>query len=316
MKIFHRYAKQKVLRPTKGDLINELQLYNTMGTFGTMVNDWNDADICYVRANPNVFRQCKSPKIYFGVPYHHLSFKRADAIAVFSDEWKRRLLAREEVAGCPGIKVKKVIVIDQPVAPMFKPLQDHPRTKMFRKQLGGGFIIGHFGKMRHNRSPYALMSMLPELKKEYPQINVVYSDVSGLKSPHINKRGPFDYKDMPYVLSACDMLYMGSWGYSGDFSGALRTKEGMACGVNHILPKWKARVEEFGKDYPYYHDWKRVANGKYPGRIRKQIRNAISLAIEDPGLRMKTGLEMIKRAKRYSVEASAKKMKKDFEALL
>lgn len=153
MKIFHRYAKQKVLRPIKGDLINELQLYNTMGTFGTMVNDPKKADICYVRANPDVFRKCPSPKIYFGVPYHHLSFKRADAIAVFSDEWKRRLLAGEEVAGNPGYKPKKVIVIDQPVAPMFKPLQDHPKTKAFRKQMGGGFIIGHFGKMRHNRTP-------------------------------------------------------------------------------------------------------------------------------------------------------------------
>lgn len=325
MRIFYQFGNQP-LKPDAGDQINELQLCKSMKRVGTIVP--KDADIYYVRANAKLFLSLPSPKIWFASPYNTRCFNQADAIATFSDEWTRRLRLRVPTGGSKRERLKYVFTVNQPVDPAFKPMKNHARTQAIRKKMGGEFIIGHFGTMRFNRVPTTLMKLLPSLKKDYPQLNVVFSDTTGFNTKGLIKQMSFPYTDMPYVLNACDMLIFttcprvgvnGNNGKdpSGNFSGLLRSKEGMMCGVPHILPSWPARVEEFGPKYEFYHDYVPCKDGLYPPRIRHQIRDLIVKGIEDDSLRKRVGKRLVNRARaRYTVGACARKLDQDFRRVI
>lgn len=302
------------MEPTKGDFINELQIIRAMKTFATVTTDpMEKADVYYTRGCQKLFLTLPRPKVYVASPYNKTCYDAADAIATLSTEWTRRLLTgtHEPLNGEPV--TKPVITIQQVLPPEFRPLQDHPKTKQIRKELGGGFIIGQFGKMRPTNYPHSFLKLLPKIKKEHPEINVVFSDTCGISSKEI-KQQHFPYKMMPHVLSACDLLLFPYWCAAGHFSGALRVKEAMACGVPIVSAKFKAREEELGEGYEFFHPVVEDKQHKAES-VLHGLHNAITKAIEDTELRAKVGKRLAKRAEFYSIANSAKRMKADFESL-
>ena len=196
---------------------------------------------------------------------------------------------------------------------MFKPRQNSLRTKKMRRALGEGFIIGHFGKMRPTNFPHTFLKILPALKQKYPDINVVFSDLTGIKSKLI-KKYKVPYHFMPYALSACDLLLFPYWSAAGHYSGALRIKEAMACGVPIISCNFKARQEELGKNYEFFTG----VHGKRHStpQATEEMFNIISEAIENDRLRRDVGKKLFKRSKFYYLTPSAKRLENDFSKVI
>ena len=316
MKIFHRYSNVPDLTPIRGDFINELNILKAIKTFAQVTNNPKEkCDLYYVRHNSSLFKSLPHPKVYFASPYDQDSFNRADAIATFSSEWTRRL--KEGIpytAGC-NIKINKPIITLQQVIDdsLFMPMQGHLKTKKIRRMFGNGFIIGHFGKMRPTNFPHTFLKILPELKKKYPHINVIFSDKTGVESSLI-KQFSFSYNDMPYALSACDLLLFPYWAAAGHYSGALRTKEALACGVPITSPRFVAREEELGKDYELFYP----IGGKNHFRkdVTKGLLDIISLMIENDGLRKSIGQRLYQRSKYYGIKVSGERIERDFEKVI
>jgi len=322
MKIFHRYSNSPNLTYTRGDYISELNILKAMKKFAYVdSNPTTKHDLYYVRSNAKLFKKLPHPKIYFASPYDYASFKQADAIVTFSKEWTRRL--KEGVpntAGCSMRITNPIITLQQVIDDsLFKPMQSSYMTKKLRNVFGkeDDFIIGHFGKMRPTNFPHTFLKVLPMLKKEHPNIKILFSDIAGIPSKYLKssiKQFKFEYHKIPYALSACDLLLFPYWSAAGRYSGALRIKEAMACGVPIVTAKFEARVEELGNDYPYYtgifgkkHSTKEAINDMF---------NIISKAIEDNDLRKQTGIEISNRSKFYGIIPSAKRIETDFKQVI
>jgi glycosyltransferase involved in cell wall biosynthesis len=317
VKIFYQYAKAKTLTPDRGDFINEINIIKALKRFSTVIyaNRSVKCDVHYVRANPTLFKKLPNPKVYFASPYNKIAFRQADAIATFSQAWTDRLRAGKYTAGCEEKITKPIITLHQVIdTDFFKPYnKSNLKVKKIRRHLGGGFIIGQFGKMRNTNFPHTFLKILPKLKKEYPDINVVFSDKTGITS-NLIKECHFPYDQMPYVLSACDLLLFPYWASAGHFSGALRTKEAMACGVPITSPRFDARVEEFGEDYPFFYP--AGIKEHYRSDVMKGMYDVISLAIEDEKLRKDVGKTIRSRSEFYSIEQASKRIQQDFNKVV
>ncbi len=317
MRVFHRYANYtyKDLTPTRGDFINELGLRAAIKQFGTVVNDHHrGADLYLMRGlrGRKLFMKLPHPKVYKG-PYDAKIYAAADAILTPSSEWTKRLRngTHTPLRGTPC--KTKVITIHQFVLPQFKPLQHHPTTKEIRERLGGGFIIGQFGGIRNTNYPHVFLDALPRLRKKYPHLNVVFSDEKLEMIDGITRHN-FPYAMMPHVLSACDMVLYSERTDQGHFCGSLKIKEAMACGVPVLSPRYRAREEEMGTDYEFFHPWFR--NVKRRPEVADSIFDLVSLAIEDEELRLAVGQRLIQRAEFFSLKQGARRLEKSFKNLI
>jgi len=316
MKIFYQYSSAKKMTPTRGDFISELNILKAISRFADItINERDKCDLYYVRSNPRLFKILSHPKIYFASPYNKICFRQADAIATFSKEWTKRLKQGiPNTAGCSTKISKPIITLQQVIDDkMFFPRQSKPRTKKIRKTFDGEFVIGHFGKMRPTNFPHTFLKILPRLKKLYPGLKVVFSDLSGINAKGI-MRYKVPYHFIPNTLSACDLLLFPYWSAAGRYSGALRIKEAMACGVPIITAKFEARVEELGEDYPYY----TKIFGKKHSTIEAQddMFEVISRAIDDDKLREDTADKIYQRSKKYFIDPSTKRIEKDFRQVI
>ena len=271
-------------------------------------------DMHYVRNNPKLFRKLPGKKIFFVSPYYKKVFAQADGIASLTKEWTRRLRNGVTTHGYPAkYRNDKVWTFHQTVNSMFKPLRDHPKTQKIRKSIGGRFIIGHFGSLRRSCYPYSFLKILPDIQKKYPGVRVMFSTKKAANTHNISDKSiiekPFGYNDMPYAISACDLILYNFRGTDGHFIGSMKILEAMACGVPVLSPRFTAREEELGKDYELFYDF--VENGGYFGsKIEKQMKNLIIGLIEDEKNRERVGKRLLKRVKFYQMKESRKRLKK------
>jgi len=277
-------------------------------------------DAYYVRNNPKLFRKLKGKKIYYASPFNKKCFNQANAITTHTDSLTKRLRNGIDTHGYPkNYKNDNVYTFHQIVDPMFKPLQDHPRTKKIRESLGGGFIMGHFGALRKSCFPYSFSKILPNIKKEYPEVNVVFSTKKSQNCPdllnrHIKERS-FSYEDMPYAISACDLILYNFRGTDGHFVGSMKILEAMSCGVPVFSPRFDARVEELGEDYEMFHSFS-ANGGRFLAKIEKEMKHKLLAFIEDGGLRKRLREKVLERAKFYQMMRSKKRLKKTMGEIL
>lgn len=347
MKIFCQCLGKKTIEPNRGDFITEFQLMNGLRQFADVYysgrkfdehflessNNYKKTllerareqkyDAYYVRNNPKFFNsitKSMGKKIYFFSPYDKKAFQGADAIASLTQSFTDRLRNGIDTHGYPkNFKCDKVYTLHQVVSERFRPLQDHPKTKIFRENFGGGFIIGHFGALRRSCFPYSFSKILPEIKKEHPEVSVVFSTKKSQNCPDlINKNIKecgFSYKDMPYAISACDLILYNFRGTDGHFVGSMKILEAIACGVPVLSPRFDAREEELGKNYELFHDFS-ANGGRFSAKIEKEMKNKIIGLIEDKDQQKRLSKYVHERAKFHQMVKSAKRLKKTMEEIL
>ena len=314
MKVWWKYSGAEELLPTKGDHITEINSIKAVSEFADVIYGGtppSDCDVYYLRACPKALPDIPEdkPVIYFASPYLEECYERADMITTFTDAWTNRLRKGINIAGFPdGLTHKNVRTIHQTVDEMFKPYKDHERTLEIREQMGGKFVLGHFGTVRQGSYPKFLLNIIDQLKTYRPEISIVFAG-DGIEHPHIKKM-KFDYKDMPYALSACDLVMYNVWRDSGNIGGSLKILEAMTCGTPVICPNFDARKEELGEDYPLMYDWKNMDTGS------GEMLYKIMLAVRDEELMKDLSANLIKRSKFYSLEWSAKRLKRLFESVM
>lgn len=304
MKVYWQYAAVGSLKPTRGDYITELNSITAVSKFADVVYGGPpppDCDVYYVRANPKRFNQIPKgkTKFYFASPYDKSCFDQATNIITFTNPWTKRLHNGVGINGAPdGVKYKKAVTTLQTLDPRFMPCRRQLLTRQIRKQIGGKFIIGHFGAVRKSCYPRTLLRIIDKLKKSR-DVSIVYG---GGNVPHKHiKHMTFDYKQMPYALSACDLILYNMYTDAGNWAGSMKTLEAMACGVPVIAPRLEARVEEFGKNYKLFYPWR--------GRkdYSKKMLERILWAIDNPDEMKVISNTLIKRAKKYSIKESSKR---------
>lgn len=310
-KIYYLLGNRRKLYPLKsGDVINETNIIRAMSKyfdvyynnqlFKPNLKDFGIKDIPivipkkgiydlhYVRNNPNIFQKLPSPKIWFASPYIRSCYKTANIVSTLTDPWTNNL-KNYKPSNYWGtlykgniVQPRKIITINQVIGNQYSPKQGHSKTNYYRKLFGNGFIIGHFGRVSNSCYPHSLIEILPKLKQKYPLINVVFSGniQVPIKSPHIKVYPYIKYDDMPYVISACDLILFNHRTTSGHYAGSVKGLEAMMCKVPVLSPRFDARVLEFGEDYPLFYPYHNN-NGRFPIKTEEKMVELISDIIEN-----------------------------------
>ena len=287
-RIYALLGSHAAIRYDNGDRINELRFLNVLSRFGDVfyngrsfvrgaaeagggdriaTPDRGDYDLVYVRGNAEVFTAAPGPKIYLGLPYSRAAFEAADAVAVTTQPWK---LALEAPSGAARERwdldryydretftpPRSVIHIEQSIDERFDPsCVADPRTDDFKVRFGWGFTIAYMGRLHDNSLPYALMAATPKLRAAYPDLNIVMAGPSKVEwaGRGVNYVGRIGYGEMPYAISACDMMVY-DHDETGHWLGAGKVLDALACGVPVLCRRHEARVEQLGADYPLFFD--------------------------------------------------------------
>ncbi len=351
LKIYYLLSKTAPIRPISGDSIAEISIikalskkydvyYNgeyfnpILGNYG-LTKDYiksptNDYDLYIVRNNPEIFKKLPNPKIYFATPFEQECFKESDALYTFTDSWTEGLKSGYDFpynAYPEGYKTNKAITINQVVDDIFRNKKNHYKTKKIRKDMGGQFIIGHFGRIANSCYPYSFLVVLKKLKKKYPRLNVVFC---GNKKPviefgkkHNIKVMNFRYSDMPYAISACDLILYNYRDGQGHIAGSMKVLEAMACGVPILCPRYDARIEELGSDYELFYQYEDICptnaepkQDRFSVKVEREMIKLIERSIKDPQWLDDIGYKISKRAKYYSIDESSERLKKTIDKVI
>ncbi|MFA7717952.1 MAG: glycosyltransferase [Candidatus Absconditabacterales bacterium] len=292
-------------------------LINYSGFPVTRVTD--DYDMYYVRMNPNVFRAIPAgkPKLWFATPYDKYCYQHATAVVTPTEIWAQWLREGKEAnhSHLDLPKTPNALSIHQVVGNQFVPLQCSAKTTAIRQSFGGDFIIGYFGQLTSYTYPHALFHLLPHLVKKYPGIrlvlgintNYVETLPENLPNTTIAK---FAYEDMPYVISACDLIVVSQYKSMWDYWGNQKVIEAAACGVPIVLGRSKARTELLGEDYELFLP---PLHGPSKWRDTILMQRMIEKTIKDNHFRMQIAQKLPRKAQFYSVSESAKRLQILFE---
>lgn len=332
MKIYYQYSYIKKLTPTGGDLINEIGICKALSKFAQVYysgqlfkpdeKDFGlkeyegdilvtDADISIIRANKEVFDKAKGIRIWISSPFDKDAFNKADYIGTFTEAWTKALREGKKIEGLnDGTKWPKAITLYQTLNPMFKPLQNSTVIKKFKKP---GFTIGTFGRIVESNYPYLLLNTMSKIRN-LPDVNFVFG-VTRLKIvlPRSIKPKKFTYEQMPYAISACDLIIVNQHGVEWDVCGSLKTLEAMACGVPIILERSNAREEMFGKNYPLFLE--RGSMEKGSGK-EHELYEKVRLIYNNKELSQKISTELYKRSQYYSLPHSSRRLEQLLKSLL
>ena len=321
MKVFYKYSVCQASKFNQntlmgGDIISEYHIMKAISKFAEVVYDTpdRDCDIYYVRANPKLFKSLPNPKIYFVSPYEKGAFECADAISTFTEPWTDCIKAGKITWDSDIICKNKGITINQVIDDKFKPLQNHPRTKQIREEIGGDFIIGHFGALRKSNYPYSFLHILPKIIEKYPNVKVIFGGNKPINSSFIENKS-FEYYDMPYAISACDLILYNMRTIDANIVGSMKVLESMACGVPVFSPKVKSREWELGDNYEYFHPFE-INNGRYSEFLENKMFETISMIIEDEKLRNDISKRLISRSEYWNVDNSANRFEKIFKEII
>jgi len=339
-KLYWLLTTKKTLYPLKsGDVINETNIMKTMSKyfdvyynnqlFDPTLKDFGIKDIPikipkkgkydlhYVRNNKNVFNKLPSPKIWFASPYIKSCYKGADIVSTLTEPWTYNLTRYKPDEPFWGSLYKdeihipkKIITINQVISEHYSPQQGHPKTEEYKKKFGGKFIIGHFGRVSQSCYPYSLIHILPKLKEKYPFIKVVFSGniQKEIKSKDIDVLDYIPYHDMPYAISACDLILFNHRTSSGQYAGSMKGLEAMMCKVPVLTPKFDARVVEFGENYPLFYPFEHN-DGRFSEEIEQKMFDLLSEYIENYKNEKYTQLkeDLYQKAQYFIMENSSKR---------
>lgn len=336
MRIFCQVGPHRRLRPESGDQITELNLLRALARFAEVdysgerfdpdpqasrsrVPPFNfprrHYDIYYVRNHPRLFRALPAPKIYFASPYDRGAFRSATALATLTKSWAAKLDARDPSLRLypAGASLPPAFPFHQVIDPRFRPLRHDRRTQEIRARIGGDFVIGHFGRIAESCYPHSFLAILPELLRRFPGVRVLFAGGRVDHPAVLHTR--FDYEDMPYAVSACDLILYAYRDHQGHFAGSMKVLEAMACGVPVLSPRYDARVEELGEDYELFHSYE-ANDGRFPPRIEAEMLEKLSLAIASPVSREKIASRLLDRSRFYGIGEAAPRLQSDLERVI
>jgi len=295
VKIYTLLSSTTNLSQISGDKINELAIYSAMSlfadvyynnqklnfdapNFGVDINrpiekPSKKYDFYYIRAAPKIFLSTHGPKAWMASPYNDLCYREADAIVTFTNSWKK-LLTKGSKVSVPGLtrglieRPKKVITFDQVVPDFFVPKKDHAITSDFRSKFNADFIIGHFGRMSKATYPHSLMLVVDRLRNSFPDKKIelihagnIQSNVMAKVKNNIRSMGRYKYENMPYAISACDVVTCNSRQGAANWAGCKDVLEGMACGVPVLSGNYEVRKEQLGADYEFFWPYDLTSTG-------------------------------------------------------
>ena len=312
LKIFYQYSTVSHLRPKGGDFINEMGNILALSQFADVSYGKNiKADIYFIRGNSDLFHQFNGKKrIWVASPYDYNCFKNANIIATLSKSWENALKNGTKIPGLNpfGIKFKNAASIYQTIMPNIKPSKHLKKSRDIRKNIfKGDIVIGCFGAIRNTNYPKMIFNNLKVLKKEFKNIKFIFGITvknQKLKIPRDNSivLCNFGYKEMPYAISACDIIMTSQHGVEWDYCGNLKVLEGMGCGIPVICQKSLARQEMLGDRYSLFLPKKYFDTPNTPHALIKTIHHALdhNKAIGD---------YVYEKSKFYNVDNNSKRLK-------
>lgn len=344
MKIYYQYAEQKTLAPTKGDYVNELGIMTALSRFAEVYYSGrlfapnapypynlqeypgdiskrvpSDCDLYFVRANKSAFYQAPrgKPKLWMASPFDADCYRDATAVAAFTEAWARGLREGRSYGWMPPEECKprtNIINMDQVVSDLFRPLKDARKTKEIRASVGGNFIIGHFGRVVASNYPHALFDAWKFVHATFPKTRMLFGITRGTlpNLPGLTSR-KFTHSDVPYAISACDLIVLSNWGPEWEICGCGKALESAACGVPVVLGRSEARYELFGEDYPLFIPSLQGPDNKNDVR---NMRVKIERVIHDRDLLANASLRLLDRIRYYSVDQASKRLQTLFGSLL
>jgi len=296
-------------------------------------------DLTYVRANKDVFLKAKGRKFWFASPYDKECFDAADGIVCMTAAWKRRLSSYnaddydyfDETYPRDMQPPKKCFLFPQVVK-----IPDHSEQsseevsveypkmgwlrQLFQRRrnaepIEAPFVIRHFGPVRDSNYPHQLVR---ELKSDVSLQKKLVAECVGpgkkLKVPApIKSLGRLPQEQAMDLLRTSDAIWYNQH-RSGNIAGSLKVLEAMAYGVPILSPRWDARVDELGPDYPFF--WKPDPNASFSHQNNKSFRDVLDKLLEStPEYRVQIGKSMRKRVLAHSVEAVAEFLKTELSFL-
>jgi glycosyltransferase involved in cell wall biosynthesis len=302
----------------------------------------NDYDLCFLRNSEkefwDIYRERKKGRaklLWTGSPYNEKIFKRADAIIAYTESWAKQLRNYKDNP-MPGLYEKdiyvpkKILTFPQAICTKtFSSKKNHKKTKAFRRKFGADFVIGHFGRLADSCYPHSLLHILPEIKKRYPNktIKLVYSGLPaqnkvGRRNCSIKKLNalitniaPIKHADMPYAISACDLIASNYRVGSANWGGSRHVLEAASCGVPILTGDFSVRQEQLGKNYPLMWPWTENS-GRVSNAAEKKMLDHICSLIDNPKLGQSIGRDLERRMKMYSSEAIGAKIEAEIGGLL
>ena len=329
MKIYYQYSTLKTLSPTSGDQVNEIGTLMALSKFAKVyfagqlfhpdrpsyglknyVGDIQIKPGCdwyIIRANERVFRKCKGKRVWMSSPFVKDCFVEADQIGTFTGVWAEGLRRGENmgVLNPDQEKWPTAVPLYQTVLPQYKDMRGSVRAQQIRDKLGGTVIVGIFGRITKPSYPELILQSMPLLRERIPGFRVVLA-ITTNKVCEIPPTDDvivtrFPYDDMPYALSACNVIAPANHEWGWQFSGAMRVIEPMTCNTPVLCQKSPARIEMLGESYPYYMDSMADLSLSNQQRLVELIQRASK----------RDGLSddyLSRRARFYSVEESAKRL--------
>lgn len=352
MKIYYLLGNNAKITPISGDRISELNIIkalskvadiyynNTLYKGGNIAGAGNkilkprqDCDLYYIRANTSVLNMIpKNKLVYFASPFNKIAFEKAVCITTYSDSWTKKMKENYDFPysmypnSFPGKTIK---TINQVIDPIFYKNKDEKIVSSIRKEVGGSFILGHFGRVSDSCFPHVLLRAMPKLITECPGIKFLFATSDKYKKVLIGSKKyrsqakniifkKFDYKNVPDAISACDATIYTYIDRQGHFAGSMKVLESMARGVPIILPKYDARVDELGSDYPFFFKNVEILDPKSGEKLRNPPDYVINDFIKkvkmayNKKFAKKIGEKIKRRSMDYNIKNSAKKLKKTF----
>ena len=314
--IYCLLANQPYLRSISGDRINEINTYRILSEnydvyynnrkfnfadkkyFGTNPKDKvmmpnRKYDLYYVRNNPQIFLKLPDPKIYFCIPNHQECFRKAAGLVFPTRSWRDKIRDRDftlltRIYKKTDYFPKHLLEYSQVTYP--EDLSKHPKTIKYKNLFGNGFIIGHFGRVVKSNT----INFIPALA-ERTKANIVFVGGGGaVKSKRYRHISHIPKEDVKYAISACNVLLYNQ-DLQGHFSGALKIIDALNYGVPITSPKYDARVDELGEDYPLYVE---EVNGKI--KLNSLVEKINWLKNNSQGMRE----YLFKRAEYYNLSNS------------
>jgi len=303
-------------------------------------------DLYYIRNNANISRMVPKGKlIYFATPFDEHAFENAICLTTYTDSWTRKLYENWSFPGTlypqdftDSIKEKDIKTVRQVIDPSFY-VKNKKRIFEIRKEIGGAPIIGLFGRVAKSCFPKILLDSIPQLIKEFPHIKFLFAvndkgraslesslkvlgNTNGLVGGEelmkhiVFKR--FEYIDVPSAISACNATFYSYIDKQGHFAGSMKILESMARGVPVLAPKYDARVDELGHDYPLFFENSETSSQSSDvmteddqERFRSLFIDRVRLAL-DKQFSAEIGSKIKERSLKYNLDNSAKSLEKTF----
>lgn len=309
--IYYLLGNSSYIEPKSGDQISEINIINSINQFNVVYYNNNlfgtkslkinepapGHPYYFVRNNKDIFLKIKdyskNIKIYFGSPYNQKAFDFANYISVYTDSWRDKLINGWDFpynAYPDNFKINNVISIKQCIDDRFHPINKyHDKTKLIREKIGGDFIIGHFGRVTQSCYPYLFDYNVKYLKKKYPGLRILFAGNNSIKNTYNSNYVTYEnyaYADMPYAVAACDLILYNYNDLQGHIAGSMKVMEAIATGVPILLPRYDAREEELGLNYPLFYEFQNIKDIRtgvkyrnYSAHIKEDFLHKIERAI-------------------------------------